>query len=669
MAQPAEPACGPQRSPFPASALSPDDHKDAEILALRRQLAEVQGCLTHFQQAQQRCQAIVSACPDAIVFFDRESRLVLEANPKALELYGYSLPQLRQLSVDCLEAQPVQAGPFSGGYAGRRLHQRSNGARFPVQVTQGEQLWNHRLQGYLICQDLTRLQELEHEGDKARSHWEATFDSFPDAITLHDQSHRLLRANQAACTQFGLSVGAGCATSCASCFQHSFCPPESCLGQEAARRRCAVKVQAFLPHTGRHYEFNVIPHFDARGELHSTTRVVRDVTAYRLLEEQLLHSQKMESLGTLAGGVAHDFNNILTVILGTCALLQLKMGEQGENHREIAMVMDAAERAAALTRNLLTFSRKQIVNSHQVDVAAVVRRMEDFFRRLIGEHIQLVISCAKGSFNVRGDLSQLEQVFMNLAVNAKDAMPEGGMLIIYLAPVQIDDRQAQAMDCAPGSYLGITISDTGCGMDQATRERIFDPFFTTKAKGKGAGLGLSTVYGIVKQHGGVIKTSSELGKGTNFRIFLPLCDGAATARPSEPDRLRTGSGTILLAEDEAAVRITTSTILEQCGYEVIPAVDGEDAVARFAARAEEIDLVILDVIMPRLNGMKACEAIRALKPQVRVLFTSGYTDALIDENGIIEGEFHFLPKPASLLELSSKVRELMDDTAGAAPAP
>jgi len=481
---------------------------------------------------------------------------------------------------------------------------------------------------------------------------------------LNDARGRLLRANRAARERFQLCERGPGDTLCATCLYQGFCSAESCLVQEAVAKRGPVQLECRQEEQGRCLEFTVLPRFDGDGEFVGSTRLVRDLSDYRRLEAQLLHAQKMESLGTLAGGVAHDFNNILTVILGTCALLQFRLGEADPVAQELCTVTEAAERAAALTRNLLTFSRRQVVNPRLVDVGRVLRQMDLFLHRLIGEHIQLVISCAKGEFTVLGDSSQLEQVFMNLVVNAKDAMPDGGMLIIYLAPVTLEPAQAEVNGCPPGRYVGITVSDTGCGMDQRTRERIFDPFFTTKGKGKGTGLGLSTVYGIVKQHGGVIHTSSEMGRGTTFRIFLPLGEQLGESAPAPGPVLRTGSGTILLAEDDAPVRQTTTSILERSGYRVIPAVDGEDAVATFKAHRGQIDLVILDVIMPRLNGRRAGEAIRSLDPEVPLLFTSGYTDALIDEQGVIAGEFHFLAKPPSVRELTDKVRELI----GQAPA-
>lgn len=622
--------------------------------------------LAHLQESEEKYQSLFAAISDAIIVFDRETRVVTETNDIARQLYGYSSKEFQEMQVDFLEVGRLAVSDHSVGSVGKskgqltaRLHRRKDGACFPVEVVEGNYQWKYRVHGFIICRNNTELRLLEDQSLQARRDWEETFDTIPDAITIHNASYVIVRANKAAREQFDIPEQQG-QSCCHTHYHTSSCPQESCLVKEAISKKGPVSAEFYLDHREKHYEFNVIPRFGSEGEFLGTIHMVRDLTERRKLEEQLFHSQKMASIGTLAGGIAHDFNNILTVIMATCSLIEMEIGTDDQVRGGLRTVVDAAKRAATLTGSLLAFSRKQIFNPKQVDISSVVRKMESFLRRVLGEDIELVISCPSCQLNMMADPMQLEQVFMNLAVNAKDAMPEGGTLIIDLAPVLVTAQMAENMGCAPGGYAEITVSDSGCGMNEKTMERIFDPYFTTKEVGKGTGLGLSIVYGVINQHGGLIRTSSEVGEGTTFSIYLPL-EWCKPADPlnEKPCMLR-GSETILLAEDDAAVRGITTAILRECGYAVIPAVDGEDALHRFTIHKGRIDLVMFDVIMPRMNGKKACDAIREIDPDVPVLFTSGYTDATIHRDAIAKRGLQFISKPTSIEALTHKVRELLD---------
>jgi PAS domain S-box-containing protein len=394
----------------------------------------------------------------------------------------------------------------------------------------------------------------------------------------------------------------------------------------------------------------------------------RDITEQKNLELQLRHAQKMEALGTLAGGVAHDFNNILTVIMGFCSLTSAQVDKGGPLRRNLDQIMAASERALTLTNSLLAYSRKQAMNPRPLEVNVTVHNIEKFLARLIGENIELVTKLSDEKMIVMADSGQLEQVLMNLAGNARDAMNLKGCLLIGTRKMEIDQEFVRLHGYGrPGTFALISVSDTGAGMDETTREKIFEPFFTTKQVGQGTGLGLSIVYGIVKQHEGYINVYSEPGKGTTFNIYLPVVSGSEEAPSQEQQQIPGGTETILLAEDDAGVRELVKSVLTGSGYRVIEAHDGEDALERFSQNRELIDLLVLDVVMPKKNGKEALLEICALKPDIKAIFISGYTADIIDKNGLIGSGLHLISKPLQPNQLLAKVRELLDQRQGPNP--
>jgi two-component system cell cycle sensor histidine kinase/response regulator CckA len=386
-----------------------------------------------------------------------------------------------------------------------------------------------------------------------------------------------------------------------------------------------------------------------------------DITERKNLEEQLRQAQRIEAVGRLAGGVAHDFNNLLTAILGysDIVLEQLPSGDRLRHY--VGEIKKAGERAASLTRQLLAFSRQQVLAPLVLDLNAVVADMEKMLRRLIGEDIELVTVLGHDLARVKADPSQLEQVIMNLAVNARDAMPEGGRLSLATANFLVDEAYAQRhVGLKPGPYVTLTVTDTGCGMDAETLSRIFEPFFTTKEKGKGTGLGLSTVYGVVKQSGGYIEVESEPGRGTAFRVYLPQVEESLTnVKEREPAAApSSGAETILLVEDEESVRTLVESVLRSKGYKVIPAARGDEALALSEQYAQPIALMLVDMVMPRMSGRELARRLAPLHPETKVLFMSGYAGSSASDG--LDADTHFIQKPFTSEALARKVRETLD---------
>jgi PAS domain S-box-containing protein len=405
-----------------------------------------------------------------------------------------------------------------------------------------------------------------------------------------------------------------------------------------------------------------VPFYGPDGEVHGLVGISRDITDRRNLENQLRQSQKMEAIGTLAGGIAHDFNNILTAIIGFGSLLEIKLAKDDPLIAYAGQILAAADRAANLTRSLLAFSRNQPIATKVVDLGSIVTGLEKMLHRLIREDIELVIVPSGKPLPVLVDAGQIDQVLINLATNARDAMPGGGRLTITIDETLLDEEFKKVHGYgASGGYARLVIADSGEGMAENVRQRIFDPFFTTKEVGKGTGLGLSVCYGIIKQHDGYINCYSEPGKGTTFRIYLPLVHGELEeAAPAAVALPAGGTETILLAEDDPAVRSLTSDLLREFGYAVIEARDGEEAVALYREHRDSIRLCLFDVIMPKKNGWEAFAAIVAICPDARGLFMSGYQADTVRLQDLAAKGSGFIAKPVVPRELLSRIRELLD---------
>jgi PAS domain S-box-containing protein len=410
---------------------------------------------------------------------------------------------------------------------------------------------------------------------------------------------------------------------------------------------------------------NNVVGFVENGQLVRVWGTQRDVTAQRHLEEQFRQSQKMEAVGQLAGGIAHDFNNLLTAILGNTQLLLRELPPGDSKRGDVEEIRKASERAASLTRQLLAYSRRQMLQPEILDLNVVVAEMDKMLRRLIGEHIALVAVPASDLGRVRADPNQIEQVIVNLAVNARDAMPDGGKLTIETSNVDIDETFAQAhLGSVPGSYAMLAVTDTGAGMDASVRAHLFEPFFTTKEVGKGTGLGLATVYGIVKQSGGYISVYSEPGRGSSFKIYLPRIatpvDAAPGPQKGGPAR---GSETLLVVEDEPAVLALSRRALEAQGYVVLAASDAAAALRVVERHGGTIHLLLTDVVMPGLSGRELADRLTVQRPGIRVLYMSGYPGDAVVQHGTLPSGSAFLQKPFSPDGLARKVRDVLDANA------
>jgi PAS domain S-box-containing protein len=511
--------------------------------------------------------------------------------------------------------------------------------------------------------DITEQRYAEESLRASEERYRVLMDRAQDAIHVVDASGTVLEANQAAERLSGRSkaeiVGRN--------FLEMVVPEE----REEVRRRFEASLQRggaqadetrVLRPDGTIVPIEISASVIEIGGRPLVLAIIRDISEQNALAEQLRLSQKMEAVGQLAGGVAHDFNNLLTAILGYSQLLAPDLRKNPDHFSAIEEIRKAGERAASLTRQLLAFSRKQMLEPRILDLNEVVRHIEEMLSRLIGEDVRFVVKLDPQLGSIRADAGQVEQVIMNLAVNARDAMPRGGQLSIETANVELDEEYAQThVHVPPGPYAMLAVSDTGVGMDDATKRRIFEPFFTTKEKGRGTGLGLSTVYGIVKQSGGYIWVYSEPGKGTAFKAYFPRVDKPAEPLPT--DRAGAPAGgteTVLLVEDEDAVRALARRILETKGYRVLEASDGARAFEIVRAHSGPIDLLLTDVVLPGAGGSEIAARIRELFPRVKVLYSSGYTDDGIVRRGLTERDSAFLEKPFTPNALARKVREVLD---------
>jgi PAS domain S-box-containing protein len=513
--------------------------------------------------------------------------------------------------------------------------------------------------------DITERKRVEEELEVQRAYFAELFESAPEAIVLVDEHDRVLRANQEFTRTFGYTIEEVVGRPAADLI----IPAELRDEALAITERVAVGEKVSLETVRRRKDGVRVPvsilatAIRAPGKGLEIYGIYRDITGRKQLEEQLLQSQKIEAVGRLAGGIAHDFNNLLTAIRGHTSFLMEEIPTDAPWRSELGEIDRAAGRAASLTRQLLAFSRKQILNPRVVDLNALILGMEKLLRRLIGEDIALVAALSPGECRVKADPGQLEQVLLNLVVNARDAMPAGGRIVVETRPVPASVASAPASAApAAGGYALLAVRDNGQGMDEQTRERIFEPFFTTKGPGEGTGLGLSTVYGIVEQSGGWLRVESEVGRGTTMSVFLPWAEEAVEAPPA-PARQGEAAGrgeTVLLVEDDGAVRALARRILERQGYRLLAAGTGEEAIQLATHHDGALDLLLTDVVMPGMSGRELAERLTAERPGLGVLFMSGYTEDDVLRRGIFETGTSFLGKPFTPDVLARRVREVLE---------
>jgi PAS domain S-box-containing protein len=547
----------------------------------------------------------------------------------------------------------------SGSYEIRGL--RKDGEVVPVEIYESRALFEGRTANIGALLDISQRKSAEQAVRDSEGKLQAITRTAPDAIILLDDQGTISYWNPAAENMFGYYAGEIMGKELAFIMPERFREAHADAGKWLVETVDRPKPGATVEMAGLRKDGTEFPlELSFSGFLLNNKRhasgIIRDITERKKLEGQLLHAQKMEAVGTLAGGIAHDFNNILNVIIGYGDMVLEGMDADNPSWERMREVLAAADRAANLTKRLLTFSRKEVVDFKRILVDDIVSGVENMLSRIIGEDIELKIQLADNEAIIFADAGQLEQVLMNLVTNARDAMPKGGCLTISTGSAAIDDGFITAH-----GYASISVADTGIGMDAETQSKIFEPFFTTKGVGEGTGLGLSIAYGIVKQHKGFLQVYSEAGRGTVFKILLPMSDEPAgeplVADASEPQG---GTETILIAEDEAPLRDLLRIILESFGYTVLAAEDGEETVRMFREHCDRVRLVILDMVMPKKNGKDAADEIDKVQPGVRILFMSGYSVDMIKKQGMIEEGLEYIQKPVSPKALLKKVRELLD---------
>ena len=621
------------------------------------------------RESERRYRSMFEGNPHPMWVFDTDTHQFLAVNDAAVHHYGYSREEF--LGMTALDICPAQGCAESFDRLGAFTHRKKDGSLIDVDVTSHELAFDGRRARVVLANDVTERKRAE------------------DALLTHQQR-----------TQFALSAGGigiwdwdaktGKSHWSDTLEQIHGVPPFSFNGTMegflscihvgdrqgirveieralAERRDTSLEYRTVWPDGSTHLiigkgRFSR----DDSGNVISGVGIGIDVTQRRELETQLIQSQKMEAIGQLAGGIAHDFNNLLTAILGYAELLAPVVKNNEQHRKDLEQIRDAAMRATRLTRQLLAFSRRQILQPAVIDLNILVSDVATLLRRLIGENIALKLELDPALGRTKADPGQIEQVVVNLAINARDAMASGGCLTLQTLNIDVDDqfflRHGFANETGTTRFVMLVVSDTGCGVDPAVRKRIFEPFFTTKPKGKGTGLGLATVYGIVKQSGGSIWVYGEPGEGAIFKVYLPRTDQPAAvdavALPTQSSL--DGTETILLVEDEEAVRLLSRALLERRGYRVIAAADADQAIRLAAAEAGPIELLLSDVVMPGQSGPQLFEHLAPLRPLMRVLYLSGYTDEAIVKRGILKADTPFLQKPFTATALSVKVRELLD---------
>lgn len=649
---------------------SADEHVRKQKAELEVQNSLLRAAQIEIEESRNKFADLYSFAPVTYLTLD-ENGSILEMNTRGAEIFGKDLSELigRSLQdlVDDLSRDTVAAhleAVFSS-LVKKACVVRIAGMAGEDSYALMESLAAREGTGTRICRTaLTDISERilsEQRAVRSIREWQTTFDAISDPISLLDGDGVIIQCNRALTMYLKKSAGQIMGRPCWSVIHGAKGPPDAYPLMRA--RETLQRESMEFPIGGRWFDITVDPVIDSSGTAAGFVHVMSDITERKKLEGQLLHAQKMEAIGTLAGGIAHDFNNILNVIIGYGSMVLDGLGADHPSRERMREVLSAADRAANLTRRLLQFSRKDSVEFKHVQVNEIVAGMEKMLSRIIGEDVELRIRLADNEAIVFADAGQMEQVLMNLVTNARDAMPRGGRLTISTGSMEIDDDYLSVHGYGtPGHYASIFVADTGTGMSAETQSRIFDPFFTTKGVGEGTGLGLSIVYGIIKQHKGFIEATSEIGKGTLFKILLPLSGKPASEQQVDVDAPgpRRGSETILIAEDEAPLRELMRIILESFGYTVLAAEDGEEAVRMFLEHRDRIRLVILDLVMPKKNGKDAADEMKKAQPGVRTLYMSGYSEDTFKKQGVGEEGLVFVQKPVSPKVLLTKIRELLD---------
>ena len=622
---------------------------------------------------EERYRVLFESMPLPVWVFDVETHQVLAVNAAAVGHYGYSREEFLAMTIEDLrppedtvlpqEHTHTPSRDGGGLSSGRWRHRKKDGGLILVEVTWHSLTWNGRPAKIVAASDITERRRAEAALAESEALYRKVIEASFDAIDITEEGI-VREANHGFAKMFGYTLNEVKGRP-----MLDFVADESV---DAVRQRKIDGVEGSYELVGKRKDGTKIlleatakTHYIAGRPVRLTA--LRDVTEKRQLEEQVQQAQKMEAVGRLAGGVAHDFNNLLTVITSCAELVLMDTGEGDPRRENVEEIRKASQAAAGLTRQLLAFSRQQVIEPKLVTIEEVVATADKMLQRLIGEDVELVAVLNEDPATVKIDPGQLEQVIMNLAVNARDAMPDGGKLTLETSAVELGEVYVRThWPAMPGRFALLAVSDTGIGMTDQTQARIFEPFFTTKEIGKGTGLGLATVYGIVKQSGGFIWVYSEPGQGATFRIYLPRVDESPTAsQPVMSTASLLGTETILLTEDAPALRGMARQILERYGYTVLEAPSSKEALTLASSRPGPIHLLLTDVVMPGMSGRELAERFTAQRPEVKVLYMSGYTDDAVVRHGVLRPGTAYLQKPFTPETLGRKVREALDS----APVP
>jgi PAS domain S-box-containing protein len=637
-----------------------------EDITERRQIQEA------LQKTTQTLQLLIKASPAAIIVLNTSGEITMWS-PAAEQVFGWKaeevlgrynpiVPEEKKDEFNSF-VKRISEGESFAGVEVRRI--RKDGSYLDALLSTAPVYdQDGRVTGIMgVLTDISERKKMEEQVFDIKRDWEDTFNIITDMITVHDADFNIIRYNKAAEKILGLSILNVTQEKCYKFYHGTGCPPAGCPSCLTFKTGVPSVVELFEPHLNMFIEIRAIPRLDSEGKVIGLIHVVRDITEHKKLENHLRQSQKMEAIGQLAGGVAHDFNNIITAIVGYASIMKMKAGESRDLRALSDQVLSASEKAANLVQSLLAFSREQAANPEPVKLNEIIKSMEKLLAMAAGDDIELKIELTD-DLTVMADIVQIEQVMMNLCTNARDAMPAGGTLTVRTGAGELTKDFIRAHGYGEeGRYAHISVSDTGVGMDERIREKIFEPFFTTKEFGKGTGLGLSIVYGIIKNHKGYIICRSEPGRGTTFDIYLPLINVAMkeVRRVMPPESART-LRTILLADDEDEFRRVTRDMLGSSGYDVIEAVDGEEAVIKFKEN-KDIDLLLFDIIMPKMSGREAYDKIKKIKPDIKVLFISGYPSDFTGKYGVLEEGMNFIQKPAPPATLLRKITEVLGNEA------
>jgi len=646
---------------------------------LQKKMVELEEAKAKVEESERCFESLFSSMRDVIIMADLDRRIVNTNQPALRQLFGYELDEVLGRETSLLYATPegfVETGrkifdmaePTTGLLL-ETYFKRKNGETFLGEMAALKLLdANGRVAGNAgIIRDITERQQAYSELRNARDEWARTFDAIEDIVTIQDLDQRLVRCNKATYEAFEVKPGEVVGKRCYELFRGADEPCEGCPVPRSLEDFSGYAAEIFHPNLKKTFMISASPIFNDDHSMRGVVHFAKDVTEQRKLEAQLQQVQKLEAIGTLAGGIAHDFNNILTAIIGYAELAQMAIPEENTAHADLRQVLTAGNRARDLVRQILSFSRQGDQEKKPIRIQYVVKEVIKLIRASIPSSIEIKQNINPACEEVLADPTRIHQIIMNLCTNANHAMRGGnGVLEISLEPVRLDPEDVMAMAAGmhPGRYLQLAVSDTGCGMDKATMEKMFEPYFTTKKKGEGTGLGLSVVYGIVHSYGGHISVYSDLGKGSIFKIYLPVLESSGLGADevvADQAPLPRGSERILAVDDEETIFTLEKNVLEGLGYKVTALGSSREALERFTESPGSFDLVITDMTMPEMNGTELAREILAIRPGIPIILCTGFSEAVNEEKAKALGIKAYVMKPVLIRDLAQVVRKVLDE--------